>query len=220
MSNRQKRVTTTITPSANNTGNSSSSRARTGLARPVITPQLAQDPARVSKTILDFVEDVARGIESARTSPFNTAFIQKGVSYTCGVQLNIRHSIGKPWSYVFPLHFYPYSVPVSIVESNAPPTGVTKSNCCSVYPTGNGMLAGTFFVTNGSVTVTSTYSQTGLLNGGTNVQFLSQIGTNYTVTSVNSTTIVLSGSYNGTTTTTSPALIVSPLTGSMDVVIL
>ena len=60
-------------------------------------------------------------------------------------------------------------------------------------------LAGTFQVTNGSATVSTSSSQVGVLNVNDTLQFTSQSGTTYRVSSVTSTGVVLTVAYAGST---------------------
>lgn len=60
-------------------------------------------------------------------------------------------------------------------------------------------LAGTFSVTQGSATVTTTTSQVGVIAVGDSVQFVSQLGTYYPVFAVSASTLTLGTPYTGTT---------------------
>jgi hypothetical protein len=67
-------------------------------------------------------------------------------------------------------------------------------------------LSGTVKVTLNSATVTTTSSQVGLVKPGDVLQFSSQSGTYYTVSSVSSTQMVLTSNYSGTSNNSTTAL--------------
>lgn len=103
---------------------------------------------------------------------------------------------------------------------NAPPTVFvlvmpfgTAGRTCYTYRYKLINLAGTFNTQNGSATVNTTSSQVGVLNPGSQILFSSQNNVYYTVMSVSSGSIVLTGNYGGTTNTTATAGMNNTTTG-------
>lgn len=73
-------------------------------------------------------------------------------------------------------------------------------------------LAGTFDAVNGSPLVATTTDQTTAVNPGDSVQFVSQLGTYYTVLSVTSSQLTLTTPYSGVTGATTNASVVCQVT--------
>lgn len=101
--------------------------------------------------------------------------------------------------------YYALSAAISSVTAGVLTGNYTGTTNAAATWTTLAPLAGTFNAVNGSATVASSASQVAAVLPGESIQFVSQLGTYYTVLSVSASTVTLTSPYTGTTNATTNA---------------
>lgn len=95
--------------------------------------------------------------------------------------------------------YYALATAVTAATSGTLTSAYQGATAAATYATAVAPLSGTADAVNGSSTVATTASQVGSVYPGDSVQFVSQLGTYYTVEAVTATQITLTQPYTGTT---------------------
>jgi hypothetical protein len=116
---------------------------------------------------------------------------------------------GNPANSLGTVDGYMYAIPLMAIFRRNSGGFIATSNQNGGINSPGEVLSGFYGVTNSSPTVTTTLDTIGTLQPGFSITFASQVGVNYTVQSLTTNSITLTGNYTGTTNPSTLATLLS-----------